>query len=206
MKNWLLKVKEFWKSICQKNVILTVLVFFLGLIFQVTDSTLVLLVISMAVISSWWQWRPYPKRPESQLILENLKHYPAVLIKDYNHVLAFNSKQPFIVAAYHSPIPRHLLKQRLSEIKCGEIEGTIANFREKTFLLFQIPLTPYTQIYEVFMTVQGFIEVLEINTQAKFRPAERYEIICLFGLDFHYKDQNLKLRIREKMLAPLKVS
>ena len=204
MRNWILK--ESWKPICQKNVILTVLVFLISLIFQVADTTLVLLVISTAVISSWWQWRPYPKTPESQLILENLKIYPAVLIKNYDHVLVFKSKQPFIVAAFHSPIPRHLLKQQLSEINPGEIEGTIANFREKTFILFQIPLTPFTRIYEVFGTFQGFIEMLEINTQAKFRPAERYEIICLFGLDFHYKDQNLQLQVRKKMLNPLKIS
>ncbi|MFX1538073.1 MAG: hypothetical protein ACFFDI_28090 [Promethearchaeota archaeon] len=204
MKNWILK--ESWKNVCQKNVILTVLVFLLGLLFQVTDSTLVLLIISTAVISSWWQWRPYPKNPESQLILENLKLYPAVLIKNYDHVLAFNSKQPFIVAAFHSPIPRHLLKQQLSEINPGEIEGNIVNFREKTFLLFQIPLTPFTQIYEIFRTFQGFIEVLEINAQTKFRPAERYELICLFGLDFYYKDQNLQQHVREKMLNPLNVS
>ncbi|MFX0065122.1 MAG: hypothetical protein ACFFC7_23365 [Candidatus Hermodarchaeota archaeon] len=183
MKNG--KWKEYWRNIQQKNIILTVLAFLIGIILQLTDTTIILLIISVAIISTWWQWRPYPINAESKLILDTLKKHPAVLIKNYAHIIAFNSRSRCLAAAYQSPVPRTLLKRALPN-HIDEIEGLeiiISQMGAEVFLLLKIPLNPYTRIKEVFQTFRSVIGLLELQLQAKFHPAERYQTVRLFGLE-----------------------
>ncbi|MFX0063011.1 MAG: hypothetical protein ACFFC7_12595 [Candidatus Hermodarchaeota archaeon] len=179
MKNG--KWQEYWKSIWQANILLTVLAFFISIILQLTDATSIVLVISVSLIATWWQWRPYSINAENKLILKTLQNYPAVLIKNYPHIIAFNSNPPCLTTAYQSPVPRKLLKRALPNIEGMEIN--VSQMGVDVFLLLKAPLTPYTQIMKVFQTFQNVIDLLELQSQAKFTPAERYQTIRLFGLE-----------------------
>ncbi|MFX1254351.1 MAG: hypothetical protein ACFFCZ_22255 [Promethearchaeota archaeon] len=191
--------KEYWRSIRQKNIILTILAFLVGLILQLTDTTLILLIISVAIVSTWWQWRPYPINVESKLILDTLKDYPAVLIKHHAHVIAFNSRPHCLAAAYQSPVPRKLLKRALPKIEGMEI--SITQMGVNSFLLLKVPLNPYTQIKKVFQTFQSIIDLLELQLQAKFTPAERYQTVRLFGLE-NYLPESEQSSVKKKQRKP----
>ncbi|MFX1532770.1 MAG: hypothetical protein ACFFDI_00900 [Promethearchaeota archaeon] len=179
------KISKYWKAIRQKNILLTVLAFLVGIILQLTDTTLILLICSVALVSTWWQWRPYPINAESKMILDTLKKYPAVLIKNQPQIIAFNSTPPCLAAAYLCPVPKILLKRVLSN-GVDQIEGmeiTISQMGVEVFLLLKIPLNPYTKIKKVFQNFQSVIDILELHLQAKFKPAERYQTTRLFGLE-----------------------
>ncbi|MFX0060862.1 MAG: hypothetical protein ACFFC7_01605 [Candidatus Hermodarchaeota archaeon] len=179
------KISKYWKAIRQKNILLTVLAFFVGIILQLTDTTLILLICSVALVSTWWQWRPYPINTESKLILDTLKKYPAVLIKNHPQIIAFNSTPPCLAAAYLCPVPKILLKRVLSN-NVDQIEGmeiATSQMGVEVFLLLKIPLNPYTKIKKVFQNFQSVIDILELHLQAKFKPAERYQTTRLFGLE-----------------------
>jgi hypothetical protein len=175
------RFKQIWIFISQKNVLLTIIAFILGLALQLTEMATMFLVIGVAVVSTWWQWRPYSINAENKLILKALQSYPAVLIRNYPHIIAFNSRPHCLTAAYQSPIPRKLLKRTLPKIE--GIEITVSQMGVEIFLLFKAPLTPHTQIMKVFQTFQSIINLLELQLQSKFNPAKRYQTICLFGLD-----------------------
>ncbi|MFX0060593.1 MAG: hypothetical protein ACFFC7_00220 [Candidatus Hermodarchaeota archaeon] len=178
-----------FRQIWQKNIFLTIITFFVGMALQLSEITIISLVIGVAIVSTWWQWRPHPINAESKLILDSLKKYPAVLIKNYSHIIAFNSKLPHLAAAYQSPVPRGLLKRHLIG-KMELIEGletAISQVDIEVFLLLKIPLTPYTKIKRVFQNFQSLIDILELHLQAKFELAERYQTIRLFGLESHVK-------------------
>ncbi|MFX1250322.1 MAG: hypothetical protein ACFFCZ_01745 [Promethearchaeota archaeon] len=177
------RFKQIWMIISQKNVLLTIIAFILSLALQLTKISIMLLVIGVAVVSTWWQWRPYSINAENKLILKTLQNYPAVLIKNYAHIIAFNSSPPCLTAAYQSSVPRKLLKRVLPNIEGMEIG--ISRIEEEIFLLLKVSLIPYTQIMKVFQTFQSVIDLLELQLQAKFTPAERYQIIRLFGLDIY---------------------
>ncbi|MFX0065975.1 MAG: hypothetical protein ACFFC7_27735 [Candidatus Hermodarchaeota archaeon] len=173
------RFKQIWMFISQKNVLLTIIAFILGLALQLTEMATILLVVGVAVVSTWWQWRPYSINVENKLILKTLQSYPAVLIRNYPHIIAFDSSPCCLIAAYQSSVPRKLLKQALPNI--GGMEINISQMGVDIFLLLKAPLTPYTQIMKVFQTFQSVIDLLELQLQTKFNPAERYQTICLFG-------------------------
>ncbi|MFX1251572.1 MAG: hypothetical protein ACFFCZ_08180 [Promethearchaeota archaeon] len=173
--------REYWRSIRQANILLTVLAFLTSIILQLTDATSIVLVISVSLIATWWQWRPYSINVENKLILKTLQNYPAVLIEDYTHIIAFNSSPRCLIAAYQSSVPRKFLKRALPNIE--QMEINVSQIGGDVFLLLKAPLTPYTQILSVFQTFQSVIDLLELQLQSKFTPAERYQIIRLFGLE-----------------------
>ncbi|MFX0094106.1 MAG: hypothetical protein ACFFBD_20375, partial [Candidatus Hodarchaeota archaeon] len=168
----------------QKNILLTSLAFFIGLTLHLAETTTILLILGVATISTWWQWRPEPTNVESEMILETLTKYPAVLIKNYSHIIAFNSNPPCLAAAYQSPIPVRILKYCLDGINL--VDGTelsISTIELESFLLVKTPLTRYRSPRTIFQTFQGIISRLELQLQTNFNPAERYQILRLFGLE-----------------------
>ncbi|MFX1537071.1 MAG: hypothetical protein ACFFDI_22900 [Promethearchaeota archaeon] len=205
--------KRVWSVITQKNVFLTIFAFILGLALQLTEVAIILLVIGVAVISTWWQWRPYPINAESKLILDTLKKYPAVLIKSHPHIIAFNSKPPCLAAAYQSPVPRVLLKRALPRGQDANetMELSISQVEIDTFLLLKMPLNSYSQPNKLLQNVQAVIEHLELLLQVKFKPAERYQTVRLFGLENYLpkpeplaKSEQIKAKVVEQsQLSPI---
>ncbi|MFX0092597.1 MAG: hypothetical protein ACFFBD_12610 [Candidatus Hodarchaeota archaeon] len=181
------KFKRIGKSFYQKNILLTILTFIIGLTLQLADTTLILLVLGVAMVSTWWLWQSEPINVESKLILETLKKYPAVLIKNQTHIISFNSNPPCLVAVYQSPIPSSLLRRYLQK-SANLIEGVEHNISQiglEVFLVLKAPLTRYTQPKKIFKTFQSIIDLLELQLQARFNPAERYQILRLFGLEVY---------------------
>ncbi|MFX0095083.1 MAG: hypothetical protein ACFFBD_25335, partial [Candidatus Hodarchaeota archaeon] len=133
------KFKRIGKMFCQKNILVTIFAFFVGLTLQLADTTLILVILGVATVSTWWHWRPPPANVESQLILDTLVKYPAVLIKDYSHIIAFPSNPPCLAAAYQSPVPARLLKRYLNNLE--GVDYTVSQMGLDTFLLLQTPLT-----------------------------------------------------------------
>ncbi|MFX0092734.1 MAG: hypothetical protein ACFFBD_13315, partial [Candidatus Hodarchaeota archaeon] len=179
------KFKRIARSFCRKNIFLTSLAFFIGLTLQLTDTTLILLVIVTATVSTWWYWRPPSVNAESKLILDTLKNYPAVVIKNHAHSVAFNSTPPCLAAAYKSPIPDILLRRYLTK-RAPLVEGvelSVSRSGLDAFLLVKSPLSPHTSIKNMFKTFQSIIDLLELHFQAQFQPAERYQTLQLFGLE-----------------------
>ncbi|MFX0064905.1 MAG: hypothetical protein ACFFC7_22240 [Candidatus Hermodarchaeota archaeon] len=187
-------IYKFFQSIRQKNILLTISAFLVGLFLQLTESTVILLVISVAVVSTWWQWRPYPINAETKLILDTLKKYPAVLIKNHSHIIAFNSKPPCLAAAYQSPVPRVLLKRALpkGQDSIEAMELSISQVGIHIFLLLKMPLNSYSHPKKILQNFQAVIEHLELLLQVKFKPAERYQTVRLFGLEnYLHKPESL---------------
>ncbi|MFX1536491.1 MAG: hypothetical protein ACFFDI_19930 [Promethearchaeota archaeon] len=180
-----LNIYKFFQSIRQKNILLTIFAFLVGLVLQLTEGTIILLVIGVAVISTWWQWRPYPINTESKLILDSLKKYPAILIKNHSHIIAFKSRPPCLAAAYQSPVPRVLLKRALPRERdvIEAMELSISQVGIDVFLLLKMPLNSYSQPKKILQNFQAVIEHLELLLQVKFKPAERYQTVRLFGLE-----------------------
>ncbi|MFX1532906.1 MAG: hypothetical protein ACFFDI_01580 [Promethearchaeota archaeon] len=177
-----------FRQIWQKNIFLTIIAFFLGIALQLSEIAIISLVIGVAIVSTWWQWRSDPINVESKLILDTLKKYPAVLIKNYSHIIVFNSKFPHLAAAYQSPVPRSLLKRHIGKMDLNEgMETAISQVDIEVFLILKIPLTPYTKIKKALQDFQSLIDILELHLQAKFELTERYQTIRLFGLEDHVK-------------------
>ncbi|MFX1537025.1 MAG: hypothetical protein ACFFDI_22645, partial [Promethearchaeota archaeon] len=207
------KWKEYWKSIRQKNILLTIFAFLIGIILQLTDTTIILLIISVAIISTWWQWRPYPINAETKLILDSLKKYPAILIKNHSHIIAFKSRPPCLAAAYQSPVPRVLLKRALprDQVSIETMELNISQVGMDVFLLLKMPLNSYSQPKKILQNFQAVIEHLELLLQVKFKPAERYQTVRLFGLENYLqkpdpliKSEQVKAKIAEHpQLSPI---
>ncbi|MFX1254513.1 MAG: hypothetical protein ACFFCZ_23065, partial [Promethearchaeota archaeon] len=147
----------------QKNVFFTLFAFILGLILQLTATATILLVIGVAVVSTWWQWRPYPINTETKLILDSLKKYPAVLIKNQPHIIAFNAKPPCLAAAYQSPVPRVLVKRALprGQDSIEAMELSISQVGIEVFVLLKMPLNSYSQPKKVLQNFQAVIEHME---------------------------------------------
>ncbi|MFX0090199.1 MAG: hypothetical protein ACFFBD_00445 [Candidatus Hodarchaeota archaeon] len=175
------KVKRIGKRLCQKNILFTLLAFAIGLTLQLADTTIILLILGVSAITTWWQWRPVPINAESQLILDTLTKYPAVVIKNHSHIIAFSSNPPSLAAAYQSPLPPRVLKHYLNRMETVEVSiGTVGL---ESFLLLKSPLTRYISPKTVFRTFQDVIEFLELQLQATLKPAERYQTLRLFGLE-----------------------
>ncbi|MFX1255064.1 MAG: hypothetical protein ACFFCZ_25925 [Promethearchaeota archaeon] len=183
------KFYKFFHGIRQKNIFLTIFAFLIGLVLQLTESTIILLVIGVAVVSTWWQWRPYPINTETKLILDSLKRYPAVLIKNHPHIIAFNSKPPCLAAAYQSPVPRVLVKRALprGQDSIEAMELSISQLGIDVFVLLKMPLNFYSQPKKVLQNFQAVIEHMELLLQVKFTPAERYQTVRLFGLEAYLR-------------------
>ncbi|MFX0064800.1 MAG: hypothetical protein ACFFC7_21710 [Candidatus Hermodarchaeota archaeon] len=204
------KFKQILGIIIQKNLLLTIFAFIVGLVLQLTEGALTLLVIGVAVVSTWWQWRPYLPNTESKLILDTLKKYPAVLVKNHPHIIAFNSKPPVLAAVYQSPVPHIILKRYLTK-QMELIEGmelSVAQGGLHVFLLLKVHLTSYTHLKPVFYSFQSVLTTLEVQLQAKFHPAERYQVIRLFGLEKHLQKevpsviQLSQIRSNQALLPP----
>ncbi|MFX0092213.1 MAG: hypothetical protein ACFFBD_10665 [Candidatus Hodarchaeota archaeon] len=181
------KMRLFLKTFSQKNILLTIIAFSVGLILQLADTTIILLVIGIAGVSTWWQWRPKPINPESKLIIDTLNMYPAVLIKNYPHIIAFNSAPPSLAVVYQSPVSVQMLKRYITKgvRQAGEIEVSVSCMDLDNFLILKGSLSPYTSIEEIFQIIKSIINLLELQLQSSFSPAERYQIIRLFGLEMY---------------------
>ncbi|MFX1251111.1 MAG: hypothetical protein ACFFCZ_05855 [Promethearchaeota archaeon] len=171
----------------QKNVLLTLFAFLIGLFFNLSEITMVLLIVIVAGVSTWWQWRPQKPDLGSQLIIESLKSYPAIFVKGYSHLIALETKPPKIASVYRCSIPRSYLKRHLLNIEDKNIQPSIAQFQENAFLILQCPFSPFTPLTKLFQEFNAYVETLEIAVQGRFIPAERFELVHLFGLDIHLK-------------------
>ncbi|MFX1536514.1 MAG: hypothetical protein ACFFDI_20045 [Promethearchaeota archaeon] len=180
-------LKKRLQILYQKNILFTLLAFLIGLFFNLSEGTMVLLIIIVAGVSTWWQWRPQKPDLGSQLIIETLKTYPAIFIKGYSHLIALETKPPKIASVYRCSIPRSYLKRHLHNIEDKSIQASIAQFQENAFLILQRPFSPFTSLNKLFQEFKAYVETLEIAVQAKFAPAERFELVYLFGLDIHLK-------------------
>ncbi|MFX0091461.1 MAG: hypothetical protein ACFFBD_06835 [Candidatus Hodarchaeota archaeon] len=178
------KIKQPWSILYQRNIIFTVLVFFIGFTLQLADTTLILLVLGVAILSTWWQWHPRASNTESKLILDTLTNYPAVTIKNQSHIIAFNSNPPCLAAAYSISVPSNFLRRYMNSINLTEgVEMIVSHTGLDSFLLLKTQLTPYTCPKNALRTFQCIIDLLELQFQSKFNPAERYQTLRLFGLE-----------------------
>lgn len=190
----------------QKNIWLTILTFIGGLILHLADTTIIILVLGVGILSFWWYWRPAPLNAESQLILEALQTYSAVIIKNHNHIIAFNSTPPILTAAYRSPLPSPFLKQCLRR-GIPEIEGlelSLGHIGLEVFLLIKYPLTLQTEIKKVFQSFRGIVTYFELQLQNSFLPAERYQILRLFGLERYLDNLPLVMSLEESKKRPIR--
>lgn len=141
-----------------------------------------LLIVLTAIITTWWQWRPYNKDPAVSLLFKSLKQHPAVLVKDYPHILVLGFNSPRVVAAYQSPVSPATLKRHLIHIK--ETYISIATYQHQSFLLLQKDLFPDSQLNSFLDHFQDIVEMFEVVIhQGRFFPAERFQIAHLFGLE-----------------------
>jgi hypothetical protein len=182
------QLKQVWRDVNYiKNILFVILAFSLGIALNLSQYAIILLIIGVGATSTWWFSRPHFKNASSQLILETLRKYPAVIIKNNPHLVAFGGRDPVLAAAYRSPVPRFMLKKQISQTEITKMDCSLADLKMNTFIIFKIKLNSYTPIHKALRHFEKFIEVLEMNFQASFSPAERYEVVHLFGLEGHLK-------------------
>ncbi|MFX1534543.1 MAG: hypothetical protein ACFFDI_10010 [Promethearchaeota archaeon] len=186
--NHKLQKKPLLQGLFQQNILWTLGCFLLGSFLNLSGITMSLLIILTAIITTWWQWRPYKKDPAVSLLLKSLTQHPAVFVKDYPHILVLGSNIPRVVAAYQSPVSPITLKRHLIHIK--ETYISIATYQHQSFLLLQKDLLPDSQLNSFFEHFQGIVELLEVVIhQGRFFPAKRFQLVHLFGLESAIKKQ-----------------
>ncbi len=176
------RARNLGKVLFQKNILCTFLAFSIGIILGVTESTLIILIFCVAVVSTWWQWRPIFPNASSEFILEVLKVHPASFIKGYSHLIVLKTDPVTFAAVYQSPVPYSILKRHLFQIEGFKI--SIANFREDSFVILQHPLLPVTEPRKIIRQFNEIIEMIEVIIQEKFTPAERFQLVQLFNLEY----------------------
>ncbi|MFX0062319.1 MAG: hypothetical protein ACFFC7_09050 [Candidatus Hermodarchaeota archaeon] len=191
-------LKKSLQMFYQKNVLFTLLAFLIGLLFNLSEITMVLLIVIVASVSTWWQWHPQKPDLASQLISETLKTYPAIFVKGYTHLIALEAIPPKIASVYRCSIPRSYLKRHLSNIEDKSIQASITQFQENAFLILQCSFSPFTRLNKLFQEFKAYVESLEIAVQGKFVPAERFELVHLFGLDIHLKHKKREKKEERK--------
>ncbi|MFX0172799.1 MAG: hypothetical protein ACFE9L_12855 [Candidatus Hodarchaeota archaeon] len=201
---YLERAKNLGKILFQKNILCTFLVFSIGIILGVTESTLIILTFFTAAVSTWWQWRPILPNASTEFILEVLNVHPASFIKGYSHLIVLRTDPVTFTAVYQSPVPYSILKRHLFQIE--EFKISIANFREDSFLVLQHPLLPVTEPRKIIRQFNRIIELIEVIIQEKFMPAERFQLVHLFNLDYHvtnplYSENKNKPRNKNRISA-----
>ncbi|MFX1250620.1 MAG: hypothetical protein ACFFCZ_03315 [Promethearchaeota archaeon] len=186
--NQKLQKKQRLQGLLQQNILWTLSCFLLGSVLNLSGITLSLLIVLTAIITTWWQWRPYKKDPAVALLFKTLIQHPAVFVKDQPHILVLGSKIPRVVAAYQSPVSPTILKRHLIHIK--ETHISIATYQHHSFLLLQKELLPNSQLNSFLEHFQDIIELFEVVIhQGRFFPAERFQVAHLFGLEGAIKKQ-----------------